>query len=127
MSTLTQPRPAIKARRPLEPVFGVFQWHTPFDRNTGRLIISTCTGAAVYTISAIRSRASAQFGGHVAGYELVNEGNGEVYHVSLQAWGMDCTCFDFLIRQRDATNPAYRCCKHITALHAALKQPIQAA
>jgi hypothetical protein len=116
MTTISQTRPA---RKPFEPVTGRFLWRTPWDGTTGRLIISTKTGAAVYTVSAIRSDSSPHFGGQLAGYELVNEGSGEVYHVALEAWGMDCTCWDGLLRQQYADRPECRGCKHVVGLQTA--------
>jgi hypothetical protein len=122
MSTLTTPAARVKVRKPPEPVTGVFTWLTPFDGDTGRLIISTHTGAAIYTVTAIRSEASHHFGGQVAGYELTHEGKGEIYQVSLEAWGMDCTCWDGLLRQQYAETPECRGCKHVVGLQQALRQ-----
>jgi hypothetical protein len=123
MSTLTTSTGPVKVRK-FEPVEGVFSWITPFDGATGRLVISTKTGAASYLVSALRSGSgSPHFGGLLLGYELVNEGNGEVYHVAVEPWGWDCDCWDGLIRQQHATTPECRACKHVTALQAALKEP----
>jgi hypothetical protein len=108
-------------RKPFEPVQGVFTWATPWNGSTSRLVISTRTGAAVYTLSVIPTEGGPHFGG-IAGYELVNEGSGEVYHVALEAWGMDCTCWDGLLRQQYADKPECRGCKHVTALEQALPQ-----
>jgi hypothetical protein len=119
MASVTQ-SPAPRKVRKFEPVSGVFTWKTPWDGSTGELVISTRTGAAVYTVSALRSGTSPHFGGLVAGYELVNQGNGEVYAVSLQSWGLDCECWDGLLRQQYAEQPECRACKHVTALQAAL-------
>jgi len=119
MATLTHSCPAVKPRS-FEPVTGSFVWATPFDGTRGRLVISTRTGAAVYTVTAIRHDAGPHFGGHVAGYRLENEGNQQVYHVAIEPWGMDCDCFDGLIRQQHAPTPDCRACKHVTALQAAL-------
>src|SRR5262245_7172804 len=118
MSTVTETRPVRKPRS-IEPVAGCFSWATPWNGSTGRLVISTRTGAAVYTVTAIRTEGGPHFGG-LAGYELVNEGSGEVYHVALEAWGMDCTCWDGLLRQQYADKPGCRGCKHVTALQQAL-------
>jgi len=125
MTTISQSRPARKSRS-FESVSGCFSWATPWDGNNGRLIISTKTGAAIYTVTAIRSGSSTHYGG-IAGYELVHEGSGEVYHVALEAWGMDCTCWDGLLRQQYADKPECRACKHIAGLQAALPLLEQAA
>src|SRR5262245_59991023 len=125
MATITYSRPTRKPRS-FEPVAGTFTWATPWDGATGRLIISTRTGAASYVVTAIRTDACPHFGG-IAGYELVNEGSGEVYHVSLEAWGVDCTCWDGLFRQQYAERPECRGCKHVVGLQAALPLPEQAA
>jgi len=119
MDTITQPRPARKPRS-FEPVTGTFRWLAPFDGNTGKLIISTRTGVAVYFVTAIRTDATPHFGGHLAGYQLANEGNGETYHVVLEQWGMNCTCWDGLIRQQYVPTPECRPCKHVKALQEAL-------
>jgi hypothetical protein len=118
MATITQYRPARKPRT-FEPVIGTFTWATPWDGTTGRLIISTRTGAAVYTVSVIRTEGGPHFGG-IAGHKLVNEGSGEVYHVALEGWGLSCECWDFLLRDRYATTPECRGCKHVVALQEAL-------
>jgi hypothetical protein len=121
MSTVTTPARPVKVRK-FEPVSGVFSWKTAWDGTTGRLVISTRTGAAVYTVTAIRTGScSPHFGGHLCGFELLNEGNGEVYHVALEAWGWDCDCWDGLIRQQHATTPQCRSCKHVKALQVALQ------
>jgi hypothetical protein len=101
-------------------VSGCFSWATPWDGTTGRLVISTKTGAAVYTVSAIRTEGGPQFGGLVAGSELINEGSGEVYAISLEPYGLTCECWDFLLRDRYATTAETRYCKHIVALQQAL-------
>jgi hypothetical protein len=118
MATVTN-SPADRKPRTFEPVEGKFLWREPWDGTTGRLIISTKTGASIYTISAIRTEGGSHFGG-IAGYELVNEGSGEVYHVALEAWGMDCTCWDGLLRQQYADKPECRGCKHVVAIQQAL-------
>jgi hypothetical protein len=119
MATITQP-PVNRKPRTFEPVQGVFTWVSPWDGTTGRLVISTRTGAAVYTVSAIRTEGGVHFGGLVAGYELINEGSGEVYALALEPFGLTCECWDFLLRDRYATTPETRYCKHIVALQAAL-------
>jgi hypothetical protein len=120
MATIPETRPAGKPRT-FEPVTGSFVWKTPWDGSTGRLVISTKTGAASYVVSAMRSGSgSPHFGGLLLGYELVNEGSGEIYHVAVEPWGWDCDCWDGLIRQQHAPTPECRGCKHVTALQAAL-------
>jgi hypothetical protein len=52
-------------------------------------------------VNAIRTEGGPHFGG-IAGYELVHEGSGDVDHVALEAWSMDCTCWDGLLRQQYA-------------------------
>jgi hypothetical protein len=78
-TTARETVPQHNSRKLPEPVTGVFTWLVPFDGKAGRLVISTHTGAAVYTVTAIRSAGGAHFGGQIAGYGLVNEGNGESY------------------------------------------------
>jgi hypothetical protein len=119
MDTITQPRPARKPRS-FEPVTGCFTWAEPFDGYTGKLVISTRTGAALYVVTTIRSPRTPHFGGLLLGYQLENEGNGETYHVSVEPWGWDCDCWDGLIRQQYADKPECRACKHVKALQEAL-------
>jgi hypothetical protein len=115
MSTITNP-PASRKPRGFEPITGRFAWLTPWKDGTGRLVISTRTGAAIYTVTAIRTEGGPNFGGQLVGYQLANEGNGEVYHVALEAWGWDCSCWDGLLRQQYADTPECRGCKHVVGL-----------
>src|SRR5262249_31074906 len=83
-------------------------WSTP-----GQLIISTSTGASVYTVSAL------QDGGRLVGFRLEKLGCETVYHVGItDPHGATCECWDHYRREPYAVDPRARYCKHVTALQA---------
>jgi hypothetical protein len=112
--------PKQRKQRTFTPVVGTFLWKTPWNGDCGDCVISTKTGATVYHIAAVRSNPSAYFGGPIVGFEIVNLASGEVYSVSLNCWGMDCDCWDGLLRQQYAQHPSCRSCEHCKAVETLL-------
>jgi hypothetical protein len=112
-SVLSSHRP-VKTRRPPEPVSGFFTWKqrpAPVWSTPGLLIISTITGGNTYRVSAFLDE------GRILGFRLEKLGSDEIYDIDVtDPYGPTCTCWDALVREKYATNPAARFCKHIVAL-----------
>jgi hypothetical protein len=115
-SVLSAHRPV--NRKPPEPVSGTFVWKeypAPDWSTPGLLIISTATGGNTYTVEAILDD------GRVLGFTLAKLGRETVYHVNTtEPHGWTCECWDALVREKYATDPRARYCKHVTALQSVL-------
>jgi hypothetical protein len=109
---------------PRNPSRGAVRWVRPPAPDwsvPGLLVISTATVGNTYAVSAVRSGDGPHFGGRIVGIALEKQGAAEVYHVDVTpVWGWSCDCWDALIRDRYAVDPAARCCKHSVLLHEAL-------
>jgi hypothetical protein len=121
------------ARKPrtIQPAHGTARWlQTPATDWTspGRLEISahTIRGiiTAVYAVTVLRSGTpGGHFGGQLAGFQLANEGNGEVYSIDTASpHGPTCDCPDGIYRERHATTAETKLCKHAAGLQQALKR-----
>jgi hypothetical protein len=95
----------------------------------GRLEISTRTGTASYVVTVLRSgRPGGHFGGHVVGFQLAKETNGEVYSIdTTPVWGWVCDCPDAFWRDKYATSADAARCKHVVCLREALNHLPKAA
>jgi hypothetical protein len=82
------------------------------------------TVTAVYAITAFGSaEPGAHFGGQLTGFQLANDSNGKVYSIDTTGLhGMTCDCPDGIYRERHATTPDTKLCKHAAGLGEALKR-----